>query len=67
MKGLFWVVMMVGLLVTAYLVVNTLSTPETLKGDGTRLQTIDKAREAADLLNREAEQVEKMLRQSTGQ
>ena len=69
MKGVFWVVMMLGLLVTSYLVVRNLSTPDLLAGDDTRtgLHAIDRAKESADLLNREAQQVEKMLQHPADQ
>ncbi len=59
--------MMLGLLVTAFLVAKNLSVPEALNGDGAGLAAIDQAKEAADLLNREAAQAEKMLRQSADQ
>ncbi|MDX1762888.1 MAG: hypothetical protein R3231_01070 [bacterium] len=67
MKGVFWVVMMLGLLVSSYLVVKNVSTPETLNGSGTGLEAIDRAKESADLLNRKAQQVEKMLRHPADQ
>lgn len=67
MKGVFWVVMMLGLLVTTLLIARNLSVPEALNGDSAGLQTIDHAKEAAELLNREAAQVDKMLRQPANQ
>jgi len=61
MKGVFLVVMMIGLLIVTLLVVKNISTHTTLEGKKTRIQTIDRAKEAADLVNHQTEEMQKKL------
>lgn len=61
MRGVFLVVMMLGLLIAGFLVVKNLSTDETLEGDVSGLKAMDRAKEAADLVNKDSEEMNKRL------
>ncbi len=66
MKGVFLVVLMMGLLITALLVVKNISTHQTLEGDPAKIMAIDRAKDAADLINQQTESMNRKLQRAAG-
>jgi hypothetical protein len=66
MKGVFLVVLMMGLLITALLVVKNISTRQTLEGDPAQIMAIDRAKDAADLINQQTESMNRKLQRAAG-
>lgn len=61
MKGVFLVIMMIGLLIVAVLVVKNVSTHTNLKGRKAQIQSIDRAKEAAEIMNQQTDEMQKKL------
>lgn len=61
MKGVFLVIMLIGLLITSFLVVKNISSHQTLEGDKARITAIDHAKKAADLANQQSAEMQKKL------
>ncbi len=61
MKGVFLVIMMIGLLIVSLLVVRNLSTRQTLEGDISQIETMDQAKELTDFVNQRAKEMERKL------
>ncbi len=67
MKGVFLVLFMMGLLITALLVVRNVSTHQPLAEDPAQITAIDRAKEAADLLHRQRESLNRDLQRAAGE
>ncbi len=67
MKGVFLVVLMMGLLITALLVVKNISTHQSLEGDPAQITAIDKTKDVADRVNRQTESMNRKLQRAAGE
>jgi hypothetical protein len=67
MKGFFLILMIVGLLITSFLVVKNLSTHQSLKGDTAQIEAFDRAKETAARVSREANERQKRLNKAMGE
>ncbi len=66
MKGVFLVVLMMGLLITALLVVKNISTHQSLAGDPAQITAIERAKDAADQVSQQTESMNRKLQRATG-
>ena len=65
MKGVFLVLLMIGLLIVSLMVVKNISNHQTLEGDVSQIKAMDKAKEAADLMNQHSDMMQKRLQHAT--
>jgi len=66
MKGFFLVILTIGLLIVCLLVVKNVSTHETLQGDQMRVAAVDRAKEAATMVNRQTDEMNRKLQEALG-
>jgi uncharacterized membrane protein len=64
MKGLWLVMMVVGLLIVSFLVVRNLSTHQTLGENVSQIEAIDRAKEVSDLMNQKTKEIERSLQRA---
>jgi len=66
MKGFFLVMMMVAMLIVCVLVVKNVSSHKPLTGENGRIAAIDHAKETADFVNHQTDEINRKLQQAMG-
>ncbi len=61
MKGVFLIIMLISLLIVSLLVAKNISKHEPLQEDVSQIEALDRAKEAAELINRKTEELQKQL------
>ncbi len=67
MKGFFLVMMTISLLIVCLLVVKNVSTQQSLEGEKTRVAAIDRAKEAAAVVNHRTDEMNRKLQNALGE
>jgi competence protein ComGC len=61
MKGVYLIVMLISLLIVSLLVMKNISKHETLQEDVSQIEALDRAKGAAELLDRKREEMQKQI------